>query len=89
MSNATPTATIEEPTTPDAEPTEVGADTHETDDAAARLVDGLVDLGRLWARHGLGVGRASLETSAKSLQATATLLGRLSASLERAPSSAE
>jgi len=35
-----------------------------------------------WARYGLNVGRAALETSARSLQVTATALGQLAEAIE-------
>ena len=37
----------------------------------------LVELGSMWACYGLSVGRAALETSARSLNGTATLLGQI------------
>ena len=52
-------------------------------EAAERVVDTLFDVGRLWAAHGLGVGRSALETSATTLKATAELLGELGEKLRR------
>ena len=43
-----------------------------------RALRGLLDVGRLWASHGLSVGRSALETSAHTLRTTAELLGDLS-----------
>lgn len=45
--------------------------------AAERTVHTLFDVGRLWAAHGLGVGRSALKTSAQTLEATSSLLGEL------------
>ncbi len=44
----------------------------------SRLVDEGVGLGKLWASHGLTLGRLALETSARTLSVTATVLGDLS-----------
>lgn len=43
-----------------------------------RTASTLLAIGRLWASHGLGVGRSALETSAATLRTTANLLGELS-----------
>lgn len=51
---------------------------HELVDTVGRAVETLFDVGRLWASHGLGVGRSALETSALTLKKTASLLGELS-----------
>src|SRR5690606_13900056 len=40
-------------------------------EAAEKLVSTLFDVGRLWAAHGLGVGRSALQASAETLRATA------------------
>jgi hypothetical protein len=45
------------------------------------LKESLVDLGVAWAKYGLAVGRTALQTSAKSLETTATLLDNLYQSL--------
>ena len=42
----------------------------------------LVGVGALWARYGLGVGRAALETSAQTLKATSELLRSVSDRLD-------
>lgn len=46
--------------------------------AAEKLVEGLFGIGRLWAAHGLNVGRSALETTATTLRTTADLLGDVS-----------
>lgn len=52
-----------------------------TDEAVEQAIDNVVDLGRLWARHGLTIGKMALETSAASLATTAKLLSSLSDAL--------
>ncbi len=47
-----------------------------------RLVSALTSLGTAWARYGLTVGRTALETSARSLQITATALGKLAETID-------
>jgi hypothetical protein len=49
----------------------------------AKLVDALYNVGGAWARYGLSVGRAALETSAVTLRNTAAALGEISEALER------
>ena len=39
----------------------------------------LVKLGTAWLRYGLSVGESSLEASARTLQGTARVLGRIAA----------
>jgi hypothetical protein len=39
-------------------------------------------VGSAWARYGLTVGKAALESSAKSLQVTATALGQLAEAID-------
>lgn len=51
-------------------------------EAAEKLVSTLFGVGRLWAAHGLGVGRSALEASAQTLRATAEVLGEVSSKLE-------
>jgi hypothetical protein len=47
-------------------------------------------VGSAWARYGLTVGRAALESSARSLQVTATALGQLAEAIDnRAQNAAE
>ena len=46
-----------------------------------KAVDTLFGLGRLWATHGLTIGRAALETSATTLRMTSELLGQISDNL--------
>jgi hypothetical protein len=43
-----------------------------------RTVSGLVEVGRLWAAHGLRVGVSALEASASTLRTTAGVLGEIS-----------
>jgi hypothetical protein len=50
--------------------------------AAERVVDAAFDLGRLWAKHGLGIGRMALETSAEALKTTAGLLQAVEGAFE-------
>ena len=66
------TATTEETKTTSPEPDYVVEN-------AARA---LVGVGALWARYGLGVGRAALETSAATLRATSELLRTVSERLD-------
>lgn len=56
----------------------------ETHERATELTKNLLDLGTIWARYGLGVGKSALETSARSLQATAKILGGLAETLAAA-----
>jgi hypothetical protein len=44
-------------------------------EAVEQIVDSAIGLGRLWARHGLTLGKLALETSAATLGTTARLLG--------------
>ena len=46
------------------------------------IAKSLVDIGAVWAKHGLGIGRSALEASAKTLSSTATVLGQIADSLE-------
>lgn len=46
-----------------------------TAEATERVVDSALELGRVWARYGLSIGKMALETSATSLKTTASLLG--------------
>lgn len=52
---------------------------------AETLTDNLFEIGSLWARHGLGIGRSALEASAKTLAATAGVLQQLSENLSKKP----
>jgi hypothetical protein len=51
-------------------------------EAAEKLVHGLFGVGKLWAAHGLNVGRSALETTATTLRTTAALLGDISQRFE-------
>lgn len=42
-----------------------------------RAAGAIVGIGRLWAAHGLNVGRSALEASAATLRTTAGLLGEI------------
>jgi len=44
-------------------------------EASVKAVSTLFGIGRLWAVHGLGVGRSALDASASTLRSTADLLG--------------
>jgi hypothetical protein len=48
-----------------------------TDAAVEQVIDSALGLGKLWARHGLTIGKLALETSAQSLGTTARLLSSL------------
>lgn len=56
--------------------------------ATERIVDAALSLARLWARHGLTMGKLALERSATTLKTTADLLEAVSDGVapERAPS---
>ncbi len=45
--------------------------------AAEKLATALIGVGRLWAAHGLGVGRSALHASAETLRTTAAVLGEV------------
>ncbi len=47
-------------------------------ETATDIVQRLATAGRMWASHGLRVGRSSLATAAKTLDLTATTLEELS-----------
>ncbi len=47
-------------------------------EAADRIVESALTLGRLWAKHGLTLGKLALETSATTLKTTAELLSAVS-----------
>lgn len=57
-------------------------ETNSTRASVDTLIENLVDIGALWARYGLTVGRAALETSSKTLANTAEVLGELSKRFE-------
>jgi len=50
---------------------------NELDTASAKAVSTLFGIGRLWAAHGLDVGRSALSASATTLRSAADLLGDL------------
>lgn len=55
---------------------------NELSEVAVKAAGALLSVGRLWAAHGLGVGRSALEASAQTLRATADLLGDISERFE-------
>jgi hypothetical protein len=54
-------------------------------EASEKVVESAVDLGRVWARYGLSIGKMALETSATSLKTTAGLLGAIAEAFETKP----
>lgn len=61
-------------------------ESRDTTAAEGDLAHALVGAGAAWARYGLTVARASLGATARTLEATAGLLGALSERIaERAP----
>ena len=54
---------------------ETPSTTETKNQAVEQIVESALGLGRLWARHGLTIGKLALETSAVSLGTTARLLG--------------
>lgn len=54
----------------------------ETEDGRSELLGALVNIGGVWARYGLKVGRMALESSAETLQATAQSLEGIAERLE-------
>ena len=61
-------------------PTETQPETQPESGAREELergVDTLVEIGRMWASHGLRIGRSALETSARTLDVTAETLSDL------------
>ncbi len=60
--------------------------THDTSTQTTEtLTDSLLEIGALWARHGIGIGRSALEASAKTLSATAGVLHQISEGLGKKP----
>jgi len=49
--------------------------------AVEQVVESAIDLGKLWARHGLTIGKLALETSAVSLGTTARMLANIADAL--------
>ena len=49
----------------------------ELESASAKAISTLFGIGRLWAAHGLGVGRSALDATAVTLRSAAELLGDL------------
>jgi hypothetical protein len=71
----------EETTRTETESTERTART-KTAEATEKVVEQAIDLGRVWARYGLSIGKMALETSAQSLKTTAGLLGTIAEAFE-------
>jgi len=69
-------------TSPTPAPETIDADPGPLTDAATRVTGALFELGRLWAAHGLTVGRSALHTSAETLRTTAEVLGDLAERFE-------
>ncbi|MBZ0116971.1 MAG: hypothetical protein K8H88_08255 [Sandaracinaceae bacterium] len=61
----------------------------EVEEVAEKAAGALLGIGRLWAAHGLSVGRSALETSAHTLRSTAELLGALSERFAKKAAQAE
>lgn len=55
--------------------------TAKTNAAVEQVIESAVGLGRLWARHGLTIGKLALETSATSLGTTARMLATIAEAL--------
>ncbi len=51
-------------------------------EATTRAATTLFGIGRVWAAHGLGMGRSALAASAQTLRATSELLGDLAKAFE-------
>jgi hypothetical protein len=65
-------------TEPSTEPT---SSTPKTDAAVEQVIESALGLGKLWARHGLTIGKLALETSAVSLGTTAKMLASIADAL--------
>lgn len=52
-------------------------------DELDHVVKDLSEVGRVWAKYGLGVGKTALEASASTLRTTASILGRITEHLEQ------
>lgn len=55
---------------------------NETEAVLTTAVDNLLAVGRMWATHGLNIGRAALDTTAETLKVTATTLQTLAERIE-------
>lgn len=51
-------------------------------DTANDAFENLLSLGRLWAAHGLSIGRSALSASARTLEMTAETLSEIEARFE-------
>ena len=57
-------------------------DVSEASTEVARALSALIDIGKMWASHGLQIGKGALATSARTLEATAAHLDELATRLE-------
>lgn len=60
--------------------TQIHTEEHHSD--AAEIAGAFLRVGAAWARHGLVIARASVETSARTLEVTAGALGKLAKRFE-------
>jgi hypothetical protein len=51
-------------------------------ETANQAFDNLLSVGRLWAVHGLGIGRSALRASARTLEMTAETLSEIESRFE-------
>jgi len=62
----------------DAEPVLVDSETPETaDDGIEEIVEDLAGLGRMWAKHGIDIGKTALKNSARTLEVTSGVLEKI------------
>ena len=61
----------------------------EAKEMASKALREMSSIGRSWARYGLTVSKIALETSASTLQKTASMLGDLSTAFKEAEKAAE
>jgi hypothetical protein len=79
MENRDNTQTETESTTPREH---AGATKDDVGDTVEHAVGTLFDLGRVWAVHGLRIGRSALEASAETLRSTSSVLDEISSRLD-------
>ncbi len=51
--------------------------TRETDPEIEQMVEDFVEVGKMWAHHGVTIGKMAADSSAKTLQVTANALGTI------------
>lgn len=78
MSELLANETVTENTGTEREAAPSDAPSAKAQEAADRIVDSALTIGRLWAKHGLTLGKLALETSATTLKTTAELLAAVS-----------